>query len=97
MRQNHHIHKVSIIGTGFAKVFKYFDSRNRIQLGVLELGLYIGDQQLIFDSLPQFTVETASYCNVGVVSFHHFEEFFLAFPMIKKLMIDEVIWNPYDK
>lgn len=30
MRFGHHINCVSIIGTGFAKVFKYFDSRNRI-------------------------------------------------------------------
>lgn len=61
-----------------------------------EDGIFIGSQQLIFDSLPLKTVETASYCNIGVISFHNFRNFFLKFPEIRHIMTDEIIWNPYD-
>ena len=52
IRQGEYVENISIIVCGFAKVFKYYDSRNRIQLGLLGDGIFIGSECMIFDSPP---------------------------------------------
>ena len=85
------------MGAGYANVYKYFDQRRRVLLGPLQEAMLIGDTQIIFDMTPTFTVETMTYSNVGVVYYDEFKEFFERFPDMKKCLMDEIIWNPYDK
>ena len=85
-----------IKAAGRAEVFKYYDSRQRIFLGKFLDGILIGDTQITFSTHPTFTIETTSYCNFGVIHGSHFLELFVKFPDMKKWIVDEIIWNPYD-
>ena len=88
---------MNVICAGSAQVFKYFDSRQRLHLGKQLNGLLIGQTHALFDSYPMVTVETDSYCNVGCIFYRQFKEIFHKFPEMKKSMMDEILWNPYDK
>jgi len=65
-----------IIGAGKAKVFKYFDSRERMAIGVFQDDILIGDVESTFDCDPSYTVETATYCSIGVITSSHVVELF---------------------
>lgn len=73
-----------IIGAGKAKVFKYFDSRERIEIGVFEDDILIGDVEATFDCDPSYTVETDTYCSIGIVKHSNVKELFKKFPAMKK-------------
>ena len=69
-----------MISTGKASVHKYFTSREKIKIGELNEGVFIGEVQVTFDSDPLFSIEATSYCNVGHVCVHGFKEIFSKFP-----------------
>lgn len=85
-----------ITGNGTCKVWKYFDSRQRLGLGDVRQGSLIGVTQVLFDTNPVYTIETQSYCSVGVVANTKFWELITAYPDLKKAFKDQVIQNPFD-
>ena len=88
--------RLLITGNGHCKVFKYFDSRQRLCLGDLNEGSLVGVTQVLFDCNPLYTVETMSYCTVGEIENSKFIELITAYPDIKKAFKDQVIQNPFD-
>lgn len=85
-----------IIGSGKARAFKYLDSRVRIPLGPFYNGILIGDIQIIFGTPTTYTIETDSYCNIGVVKKHDVFDVINKYPQLKSDIRDEILWNPYD-
>ena len=51
---------------------------------------------MIFETVPNYTVESVNYCNMGVLSKYDSEQMFEKFPFMKKRILDEILWNPYD-
>ena len=85
-----------IIGAGKAKAYRYLDSRVRTPLGQFLEGQIIGEIQVLFDTLPTFTIETESYCNLATITFKKVKKFMETNQHVKQDMIDEIMWNPYD-
>lgn len=89
--------KLMIIGTGKAQAFKYLDSRARIPLGPFQKGLLIGDTSIIFGTPSTYSVETESYCNIGVIDGYDVSDVLNKYPKVKSDIRDEILWNPYDR
>ena len=65
-------------------------------MGDLNEGSLVGVSQVLFDCDPLYTIETMSYCTVGVIPVEKFQELISAYPDIKKAFKDQVIQNPFD-
>lgn len=85
-----------VIGAGKAKAFKYLDSRVRIPLGPFSAGILIGDTQAIFDTPAAYSIETVSYCNIGIVHHKEVKDILVKHPHITQDLRDEILWNPHD-
>lgn len=67
MHQNEKINQLMILGSGNAKAYKYLDSKIRISLGQFYDSQLIGEIQIVFDTPAMYTIETLSYCNIGII------------------------------
>ena len=59
--------KLIIIGSGICKAYKYYDSRWRVCLGTLPEGSMIGEQIVLFNSDPVFSLECNLYTTIGML------------------------------
>lgn len=80
--------QVVITGQGICHVFRQIDSRKRICLGTLYEGSIKGETCAIFDSNPTITIESMSYCTIGVIKQKEFNEFLAHFNDLRKFIID---------
>ena len=56
-----------ITGQGLCLAYEYLDNRKKIFLGAIPEGGLIGLTQVLFQSLPYYSIETSSYCTVGII------------------------------
>lgn len=88
--------KVIFTGQGICHVYRFFDSRKRVCLGVLKEGSMKGEICVIFDSDPIYSIEVMSYSTIGHITKENFIEFLNHFPHMRPYIIDQIIHNPYD-
>ena len=65
-------------------------------LGTLVEGSLTGEICVIFNSNPVNTIESMSYCTIGMINEQNFLDFLSHFTKMKKFIIDQIIHNPYD-
>jgi hypothetical protein len=88
--------KLLITGNGLCKVFKYFDTRQRLCLGTMKEGQLLGICQVMFECRPFYTIETMSYCTIGIIQNTAVKELLSNYIDMKKAFNDQVIQNPFD-
>ena len=87
---------VMIIGSGFCNIFKYFDAKNKLNLGTVRQGYIIGESQALHDNEPLYSVETKTYSAIGKIKFTHFKKICVKSPEFKQKIYDKTINNPFD-
>ena len=56
-------------GAGICNIVRQFDTKTTREMDVLKEGQMVGENQAIFDAAPLFSVETKSYCAIGMVRY----------------------------
>ena len=56
----------------------------------------IGEIQIVFDTPAMYTIETLSYCNIGIISYNDVHDLLIRNPHIRQDLRDEILWNPHD-
>ena len=85
-----------MLGSGNSRAYKYADSRIRISLGQFACGILIGDISVIFDQAATYSIETETYSIMGVVSPEDVQDILIKYPQLRKDIMEEILWNPYD-
>ena len=88
--------QILILGAGICNRFKYYDARKKIDLGVMQLGELACYTHILFDSQPNETIETQTYCTLGAISHKKFNDICTECPDLKQLMLDRIMNNPFD-
>lgn len=65
-------------------------------MDVLKEGQMVGECQAIFDSVPLFSVETKSYCAIGMVGYKAIKELLHNRPYVRDEYRAKILRNPFD-
>lgn len=49
-----------------------------------------------FETAPEFSVESVSYCTIGKINYRIFQDMLSQLPNVRECLIDSLITNPYD-
>lgn len=96
MNQNERLRKLLIIGTGASRAFKHADSRKTTYLGPFSNGILIGDIPVLFETVATYSIQTVTYCNIGIVHSKDVKDFLFKNPQLRNSMMEEILWNPHD-
>lgn len=69
---------------------------SRYCLGKVPPNTLIGEEQVIFGSQPIYSMDSLTYCSIGLVSAQNINELLKQYPHIHSLMKKEILDNPYD-
>lgn len=61
-------------GAGLCNIWRYFDSKHKELLDELSEGKMINEVAAAFETAPEFSVESVSYCTIGKIQYKLFSE-----------------------
>ena len=83
-------------GAGVCYIWRHFNTRRKHFLDKVEEGSMINEVAAAFETAPEFSVESVSYCTIGKISFKIFQDMLGQKPIVRESLIESIISNPYD-
>ena len=96
MHQFEKFNQIIIVGEGKVQACKYVNKLINYPLGQIPQSVLIGDIPFFFGTPAIYSVQTFSYCNIGVIYGSKFNKLIKECPSIKTDMMKEILSNPYD-
>ena len=78
-------------GEGICYKYKAFDAKNKVQVDILEQGKMIGEVEATFDCQPLTSIESRSYCAIGMINYRHYKDMLIFNPLLKQSFINKIL------
>ena len=57
----------------------------------------IGEEFLLFDTIPDLSIVSTTYCQLGAINRNDFRHMLSQYPEMKEQMINKILDSPFDE
>lgn len=83
-------------GAGKTMVTRQFNQKFDILFGEINSGQMMNEKNALFNSSSEYTLRSKSYCQLGIILHHDFQDMCALYKDIKEKLTKNVIRNPFN-